>query len=592
MLRAVAYVVRDRDWGTLPSTLHDRLVQHDERGFAVRYESRWHGERGAVLHARACIEGRPDGTLVFTVDAMPEADFQTNRCGFCVLHPIVGLAGASITVEQTDGTVVPARLPDAIAPWQPFKDIRALTHDVAPGLSATCRMEGDTFEMEDQRNWSDASYKTYVRPLALPWPYTLPAGVMHRQSVVLTLAGDRAAAPVGDARQDTTMTLGDRIGTMPRFGLVVTPEQADAVLSRRDRLAAIAPQVLMLHFDPVVGHDGAAMARLAAVQRLWPQAEAVLECVVQGVGDPGDELARTATRVREAALALDVVLVCPAVDRQSTPPGSAWPDCPPLETVYAAARAHFPDQRIGGGMFSYFTELNRKRPPVALLDGVTHGTCPIVHAADDLSVMQSLEALPFIVRSARAIIGAKSYRLGPSTIGMRQNPYGSRTFDNPGQGRLTMTHADPRQRGLFAAAWMIGYAAATAEAELDVFTGGALTGAFGLMPDDPTDGDVYPVFHAARGLAALAGHSRLACRSSRPDRVLGIATEHDGRLQLWLANITDAPQSVTVPAPFRQIAVLDHATWAAASEGADPASVPLGDAPLVLAPYAIARLES
>ena len=30
--------------------------------------------------------------------------------------------------------------------------------------------------MEDQRNWSDASYKTYVRPLAPPWPYTLPKG--------------------------------------------------------------------------------------------------------------------------------------------------------------------------------------------------------------------------------------------------------------------------------------------------------------------------------------------------------------------------------------------------------------------------------
>ena len=37
-------------------------------------------------------------------------------------------------------------------------------------------MEGDTFEMEDQRNWTDASYKTYVRPLALPWPYTLAGG--------------------------------------------------------------------------------------------------------------------------------------------------------------------------------------------------------------------------------------------------------------------------------------------------------------------------------------------------------------------------------------------------------------------------------
>ena len=57
--------------------------------------------------------------------------------------------------------------PDLIEPWQPFKDMRAITHTALAGVSAECRMEGDTFEMEDQRNWSDASYKTYVRPLAL-----------------------------------------------------------------------------------------------------------------------------------------------------------------------------------------------------------------------------------------------------------------------------------------------------------------------------------------------------------------------------------------------------------------------------------------
>ena len=44
-------------------------------------------------------------------------------------------------------------------------------------------MEGDTFEMEDHRNWTDASFKTYVRPLALPWPYTPPAGQAVSQSV-------------------------------------------------------------------------------------------------------------------------------------------------------------------------------------------------------------------------------------------------------------------------------------------------------------------------------------------------------------------------------------------------------------------------
>ena len=55
-------------------------------------------------------------------------------------------------------------------------DIRALTHEPLPGVRVACRMEGDAFEMEDQRNWLDASYKTYVRPLALPWPYTIGKG--------------------------------------------------------------------------------------------------------------------------------------------------------------------------------------------------------------------------------------------------------------------------------------------------------------------------------------------------------------------------------------------------------------------------------
>ncbi len=92
-------------------------------------------------------------------------------------------------------------------------------------------------------------------------------------------------------------------------------------------------------------------------------------------------------------------------------------------------------------MLSYFTELNRKRVPDGQLDFISHCTNPIVHAADDLSVMHALEALPFITRSVRAIYGGKPYRIGPSTIPMRQNPYGSRTMDNPSGGRVPMATA-------------------------------------------------------------------------------------------------------------------------------------------------------
>ena len=87
--------------------------------------------------------------------------------------------------------------------------------------------------------------------------------------------------------------------------------------------------------------------------------------------------------------------------------------------------------------------------------------------ADDLSVMQSLEALPFITQSARAIYGDKPYRIGPSTIAMRQNPYGSATKDNPELVRIAMANRDPRHDALFAAAWTVGYAARVAQAGLN-----------------------------------------------------------------------------------------------------------------------------
>ena len=59
--------------------------------------------RGCAV--RAQIAGAAE-ELTFTATAIPDGDFETNRCGFCILHPIVGLAGSPVSVEHTDGSVV------------------------------------------------------------------------------------------------------------------------------------------------------------------------------------------------------------------------------------------------------------------------------------------------------------------------------------------------------------------------------------------------------------------------------------------------------------------------------------------------------
>jgi hypothetical protein len=592
MIRAIGYIVRDKDWGTYAPVLSNLETRHDGGSFHVSYEARCQATDGAALTFSATIVGRSDGSLRFDVAAAPTGDFETNRCGFCVLHPIIGVAGSPVVVEHVDGSLERTVLPDLIDPWQPFKSMRAIIHRVRPGLQATCRLEGDAFEMEDQRNWSDASYKTYVRPLELPWPYRLADGEQLTQSVSLTLEGASTAPPAPLRSSQVEVTIGEAIGSMPDIGLIVTPEETRAILAQSARLAEIGPQILTCHFDPTVGHGREALAGFAAIAALT-KAEVTLECVVPCRNEVAFELAAVAAMAEQVGLRLDAISVSPSVDRQSTPPGSAWPACPPLEHVYAAARLAFPGLRLGGGSFSYFTELNRKRPPVDLLDFVTHATCPIIHAADDRSVMQTLEALPFIARSARAFIGReKPYRIGPSTIAMRQNPYGSRTFDNPSGERIAMANADPRHSGLFGAAWTLGYAAQAAEARLDALTQSALTGPFGLLDGKAA---VRPIFHVIRALAAMATRERFSLKSSQSDSVQGVAVAANSGKTVWLANLT--PQSLRVRLKSARgsgelsYRGLDAAIWPAAATGERPAAQRVVGGTLSLAPFAVAQID-
>ncbi|PDS75074.1 hypothetical protein [Rhizobium sp. L43] len=566
VLRAISYLVRDRDWGTYSPEIADLRIEQGDDRFDVAYLARCAGPGETKLVIDVRIKGVQD-RLDFEAEAVTVTGFETNRCGFCILHPIVGVAGSPATVEHVDGRIVATRFPDVIEPWQPFKDMRAISHEVVPDVTAECRMEGDTFEMEDQRNWSDASYKTYVRPLALPWPYRISASQPVRQKTSLVIRDTRhsarRSAPVASGGA-IKLELGERTGTMPDIGMIVTPEEADATLSAKSVLSEIAPRELLFHFDPDAGHDAEALKNFAAIAAVH-RGRSTLEIALACKSSPASEAAEIARQMQLAAFKPDAILISPSVDRQSTPPGSQWPDCPPLEEVYAAARAAFPGMRIGGGMLSYFTELNRKRVPAGEIDFVSHCTNPIVHAADDLSVMQTLEALPFITRSVRAIYGDKPYRIGPSTIPMRQNPYGSRTMDNSSGARIPMANRDPRHNGRFAGAFALGYAIRVLDAGLECLTLSALTGPFGLIagPDEPTEqGGRRPLFNTARILSTLAGASWQECISSSPSEILSFVARDAAGAKLHIVNLTSGERSVDYRASGKELLLAPFATAA------------------------------
>jgi hypothetical protein len=602
LVRAISFLVRDDAWRTPPQAISDLVVEEGEGRFSLRFGSLV-DVGGARLKSRVSYEASAEGRLVARVSVEPLTDFMTNRTGFVVLHPLEGVAGAPVEVEHASGGREAVMLGATINPAQPLKDIREVSHEAAPGLRAIVRMEGDVFEMEDHRNWTDASFKTYSRPLALPFPYRLEKGAMVEQTITLTISDGRAAqaasGPAAQARD--AVVVGDRLpATMPRIALAMDAARAGEALKVGDAVRDAAPGVLLALLDMTQGPDAAQLAdaaRLAQATGL----RVALHLVIPGQGSPSAELAAASNALGEAGVAPVSVAVFPKVDEISFQPGQPRPPVPELADIYAAARQAFPGVEVGGGSPAYFPELNRKRPPAQVMDFVTHGGCATVHAADDASVMETLEAWPWIVSSTRAFSGDTPYRAGPANIGARLNPYGAAPADNPGNARVALARVDPRQRGVFAAAWHAGLAAALAPLAVPEMTVGAPAGPFGIAHagqgwptpgfEDAPSGTVYPLWHVVCALSAAAGTPVRAV--SAPAGLAAVAWDGPHGPALIVANLTRNERRTGlegVPAATRA-RILDAASFGLATRERAAfiaSSKPLDAHGLALGPYAVA----
>lgn len=461
VLRGLTYPVRNADWGThLTNLLSEKFGQDSvTRHFACR---------DGVFTGRFHVALTPE-TLVAEVEITFPVDARINRAGFTLLHPIRGVAGSALHLRHPGGGRTDTLFPALVSPGQPARDIAGLRHVVA-GIEVDIAFGGDVFEMEDQRNWSDASFKTYCRPLSLPRPYGVAAGTVVRQSVTLGLRSVGSGAMV-----------------------------AAAVPTVEVRM----PQVMLAH-EPGLS-DSAALAGFAGVpvqlriERATPEADlralagvAALEIIFDDLPDLGALIARA----QAAGLRPARVAALPRPYLKSHQPEGPWPAGAQPQDAYPLLRAGFPGALVGGGSLTNFTELNRCRPDAATVDFLTFGNTAIVHAADDLSVWQTIEALPDIFATTRAISAGKPLHLGLVSIGMRCNPYGDAVAPNPDGLRLPMAMDDPRQPTEFAAAYAVAVLAAAAQAGVASL---ALA-----MPDGPL-GAKGPLAEVIRQAAAMAG---------------------------------------------------------------------------------------
>ena len=533
VLRGINAPIRNKSWGTVPPDVSNvKLEDHGDR-FRLTFDVNCH-EGDVDFFWRGTIDGNSAGKLVFTFDGEARSTFLRNRIGFCLLHG-PSAAGKPCRVVTVDDEMVEGHFPALISPHQPFKNIRTVSHEVTAGIWARVRLEGDIFEMEDQRNWTDASFKTYCTPLDLPRPVRVSKGTKILQKMELVLEGDHQLIRAMSAKVDGPLVLtidqdqGARQEPLPGIGLQISSQASTLSETALNRLSALNLDHVRVDLTP--SHDSSSGLLRRATERA--NALGVTLHVGLHLGDqPEQELAKLSAELETIR-----------------PPVSAWLILSTNKDVLQLARRYVSGAPVGVGVNTHFTELNRDRPDVSTIDLVAYGFNPQGHAVDDLSLIETLPIQGDTVRSARQFIGDLPLLISPITL-RAQEPK-----PEPPSNQLPLD-VDKRQWSLLNACWTLGSVKYLAEEGVESLTyfetvgwkgvmesqaGSPLAERFGSEP-----GTVFPVYHVLCDMGEFAGGAVRRTSSSDPLSVIGFALEKGRRSRLIVANMTNRAQHVTI----------------------------------------------
>ena len=220
VIRAIYGALRDKNWDTVEPRLEIERIEQGDDSFSLNFTA--HHESGPISFSLERYDRRARWRVGVYFRWSRRKIFPSESNPYCVLHPIIECAGKACRVQHSDGAWGEGSLPRFISPHQPFKDIQALSWRPSDHIQASIQFEGEVFEMEDQRNWTDASFKTYSTPLELPFPVELRAGEQIRQRAVLTFVADDAVISDREERRAKIAILPcSQAKRVPKIGLCV-----------------------------------------------------------------------------------------------------------------------------------------------------------------------------------------------------------------------------------------------------------------------------------------------------------------------------------------------------------------------------------
>ena len=553
IVRGIYVAVRDPAWNTAPNVLSNITVTRGRRSFTLTFdvESRMDG---IDLPWKGRITGNADGAVTYAMHGTARASFQTGRLGCCVLHSPAEVVGRPYRIETPTGSFVRGEFPRLVSPHDPLPAARKLVYQARPGLDVEISYDGDSFSTEDQRNWTDGSFKSFGCTVGPPYPAQLSRGQRVAQAVHVRLLGAPAASarPTRGRPEAVLSVGGDSSDALPALGLGTSSHGRAPTRIELERLAALNLDHLRFDLDPAAP---AWPSRFDVAARTASDLGIPLEVALLVSDRTETELASVAGRLSAAGPRVCRWLVFHKSEDSTTAP---W-----VRLARRLLAAVDPAAMFGGGSNIYFAHLNRGRPPVEAVDLVCFPITPEVHAADDLSMIETLQGIPAALETARDFGGGWPVAVTPVTLKPRFNPITVDDPPRPPPGALP-ANVDPRQPRLFAAAWTVGSLAALARGGAASATFYETTGWRGVMeeaagspaPFQSIPGDVFPVYHVFAAMADFARQSLTPLDSTAPLDAFGFRLNAHARARYLIANPTRGRRRVrltddTLPASVR-----------------------------------------
>jgi D-apionolactonase len=161
VLKMMYPALRAEDWTTVKGAISDEEINTDSDGFFITYKMLF--DNGTIKYKAEFEITAKNNVIVFVMRGTALSDFKSKRIGLCVHHPIASCAGRRVVIDHPEERTSSYTFPELIAPVWPFTDIQAMKWNTG-NVSVELNFKGDLFETEDQRNWTDDSYKTYSGP--------------------------------------------------------------------------------------------------------------------------------------------------------------------------------------------------------------------------------------------------------------------------------------------------------------------------------------------------------------------------------------------------------------------------------------------